>query len=63
MQKSNLTTINRERKRERNKKKINYEKMISSIHNTSCLITIALKKNKKRIERKIEIKIKERPID
>ena len=63
MQKSNLTTINRERKRERNKKKNNYEKMISSIHNTSCLITIALKKNKERIERKIEIKIKERPID
>ena len=45
--------INKERKRERNQKKekrINYEKMISSIHNTSCLITIALKKNKKRIE-------------
>ena len=54
--------INKERKRERNQKKekrINYEKMISSIHNTSCLITIALKKNKKRIETKIEIKIKE----
>ena len=45
--------INKERKRERNQKKekrINYEKMISYIHNKSYLITIALKKNKKRIE-------------
>ena len=45
--------INKERKRERNQKKekrINYEKMISYIHNKSQLITIALKKNKKRIE-------------